>query len=135
MLPKLLLPPDSNNYKGKPGNEVNETEVQGGMARRRRAEVGATWKVNVQWTCGQAHYDYLLAFYRTAIAHGSKPFLIDLVLGAGAVTEYTAAVVAGSWDAPVSQSGLTYVVQAILEVVPLIDDATADAAIIAAFAL
>lgn len=127
---KCIVPPERSGYAATPGIETIATALDGGLGRYRADQLGASAQVTVQWTVGRNDYNYLMAFYRTAINRGSSPFLIDLILDSADALEYTANLVPGSLNLN-SQSGLTYVVQATLEVQPLPLDVASDAIILA----
>lgn len=121
-LTKLILRPDNSSYSVTDGKEVVSTALDGGAGRYRRDILGATSSVNVQWVCDREDYHYIRAFYRSLLGKGAKPFLIDLVLDDPLPVEHKAYFVPGSMTLT-SQRGLSYIVQAQLEVEPAeIDD-------------
>tara|TARA_Y100001973_G_C5206110_1_gene341641 strand:+ start:471 stop:947 length:477 start_codon:yes stop_codon:yes gene_type:complete len=126
---KMTIPPDQSGYSVTDGNEVVATKLDGGASRYRRDILGATSTVTVQWSVGPDVYRYLRAFYKTATANGSSPFLIDLLLDEPSLTEHKAYFVPGSMRLQ-SQKGLQYVVAAQLEVTPDLPDTAYDEAIV-----
>lgn len=129
-LPKCLVPPDRTNYTTVEGKTTVAIQLEGGASRYRADQLGATALVTVAWIVGGADYDYLKAFYRSAIALGSLPFLIDLVLDSQLPVEYTAFIVPDTFKLS-SQMGNAYSLDATLEVVPLPIDSSADQIILA----
>lgn len=129
--PALLLPPDQANYVAPFGHTVLSAQLEGGASRFRQDQLGAVFLLAVQWTCDAFNYNYLMAFYRTAISYGALPFTIGLLLDSGAIQTYTAHFVPDTFGLT-SQSGNTFIVGATLEVIPNSSYASGDAAIIAA---
>lgn len=130
-LPVLLLPPDQSNYAAPEGHTTVSTILDGGASRFRADQLGGAFLVTVQWTLDLTNFNYLKAFYRTAVNYGSLPFNIDLLLDSGAMQTYVAHFVPDTFGLT-SQSGQTFVVGAILEIIPDPSYAVGDAAIIAA---
>jgi hypothetical protein len=114
-LMKCAIPVDSASYVAEAGDDFISTKLDGGASRQRLAQLGSVATVNVQWSVGRDSYDYLQAFYRQ---NKGKTFSIDLILDYAEPREYTARFVPKTWKLA-SQSGLTYVQQVQLEVVPL----------------
>lgn len=130
-LPNLPLPPDQNGYQPQWGQTAISVQLDGGASRFRADQLGAAFQVPVQWTVSKHNYEFLLAFYRTAIDYGTLPFTIDLLLDSGSMQTYTAHFVPSTFKLT-SQSGFTWVVAATLEVLPDASYASGDAALIAA---
>lgn len=124
--PKCLVPCERSNYAATPGIDVVANQLDGGAARYRQDQLGVTAQVTVQWSVGSKDYDYLMAFYRQ---NKAIQFLIDLILDSSLAIEYNANFVPGTFNLS-SQSGLTYVLQATLEVQPLPVDNIGDAEIL-----
>lgn len=122
---KLALPPDNSGYASTEGVDVLVAKVDGGPARYRRDFIGATSTVNVTWrNVTKAGYAYLRAFYNTAVARGSLPFLADLILDSADLIEHECYFVPGSFGTQSVNGGVLFDVTAQLEVKPLpIDDA------------
>lgn len=129
-LPKLYLKPVRDNYAGVWGSTTKSTQLDGGAGRYRKDQMYATTLITVNWIIEGDDYDYLQAFYRTALDMGSLPFLMDLIMDSQGLLEYTVNIVDGSWQLT-QQIGLAYYMQAQLEVVPLPVDVSSDMALIA----
>lgn len=129
-MPTLALPPDANSYRVDFGTTGISTELDGGASRFRADQLGAAFKVAVQWTLNKKNYEYLCAFYRTSLTYGIVAFQIDLVIDSGLPTTYTCHIVPGTF-ALVQQMGQTYIVGATLEANYDATKASGDAAIIA----
>lgn len=131
-LPTLLLPPDQSGYAAKFGHTVVSTALDGGASRYRADQQGASFTVDVHWTLDKRNYEYICAFYRTAIAFGSQPFLLPLYLDStDLLVPYTVHFVPDTFGL-ISQTGQTFVVGATLEVLPDPSKYVDDAAKIAA---
>ena len=130
-LPVLLLPPDQSSYAVQDGHQTVSTELDGGAGRYRADMQNASFKLNVQWTCDLTNFNYLKAFYRTAVAFGSLPFNIDLMVDSGGMQTYTAYFIPDTFQLQ-QQQGFTWVVVAQLEVLFNPAYMSGDAAIIAA---
>jgi hypothetical protein len=115
---ELKIPPDQAGYAVTDGSEVVSIKLDGGASRRRRDIIGATSTVNVTWNCNDVKFKYLRSFYRAVSESGALPFNIGLILDEPDITLHKAYFVPGSFSLQ-SQSGLTYVVVAQLEVCPL----------------
>lgn len=122
---KLLVTPEQANYGVEFGNEVLSAQLSGGASRTRRDFIGAVATVTVSWTIGINDARYLQAFYRTATANASLPFLIDLVLDNPDLSEYQAKFVPGTFKLN-GVSGLTTSYSANLEVKPHVPDVDDD---------
>jgi hypothetical protein len=112
---KLILPPDQSGYSVTDGSEVIRQQLDGGLGRYRADILNASREVNCQWTVGPDEYRYLRAFYNT---NKALAFSIDLYLDEPELTEHVAHFVPDSFSLS-SQSGLTFVVNARLEVEPI----------------
>jgi hypothetical protein len=130
-LPILQLPPDQASYAFTPSASSVATQLDGGASRFRADQLGAAIVLTVQWTLNAFNFDYLMAFYRTAITYGSDPFTISLILDSDAPQAYTAHFMPGTFNL-ISQSGNTYIVGGTIEAIPNSAYASGDAAIIAA---
>lgn len=126
-LPKCLVPPERSGYQATPGASVVTNQLDGGLGRYRADQAGASAQITVQWSVGRSDYAYLMAFKRQ---YEAQSFLIDLILDSPDALEYTAFIVPGTWNLN-SQSGVTYIVQATLEVAPLPADPQGDAILLA----
>jgi hypothetical protein len=116
---KLLLRPNSAGYAVVLGNEIVSINVDGGPSRSRRDFLGKPSMVNVAWMLDQAGSEYLNAFFRTATANGSLPFLCDLLLDRSTLEEYTCKFVPGSFKPIGSTAAFTFNAIASFEVQPL----------------
>lgn len=117
---KFIYPPQQANYAVQDGQETISVQLEGGAGRYRKDILNSTSRVNVSWLFTAVGYEYFRAFYReqTAANTGAQPFLIDLLLDeALALTEHTAYLIPGSVTLA-GTKGLSYVVQAQLEVIP-----------------
>lgn len=130
-MPTLALPPDQNGYQVTFGKTGIQTELDGGASRFRADQLGAAFKLPVQWTLNKKNYEYLLAFYRTTLNYGANSFSIDLIIDSGVPTTYTVHILPGTFGLT-QQMGQTYIVGATLEANYDIAKASGDAAIIAA---
>lgn len=129
---KLFLTPDNSSYDVSRNPEVLAVQLDGGASKMRRDILGASFLVNVVWILNPTQYNYINAFYRTSVAHGSVPFNIDLILDNITLTQYVVRFIPNSFKLT-SQRGLAYTVSATLEVESVADNATADNVIIDAY--
>lgn len=116
-LPVLDLPPDQANYTAMQGDSFVSTKLDGGASRFRADQLGTAIVLTLQWTCNRRNYDWLMAFFRTAINHGADPFLIKLILDNGDLQSYTAHILPSTFGLT-QQMGQAYVVAASIEVLP-----------------
>lgn len=115
---KCLIPAEQDNYSAMPSaTAAIAIELDGGAPRVRRDKLGSAYTITVQWSVGPDDFNYLMAFWRTGTAEGSLPFLIDLLIDEAETGEYQATFVPGTFKL-YSKSGLTYVLQASLSVIP-----------------
>jgi len=120
---KFLIPPNNTSYNVERGNAVVETQLDGGLSRRRKDVLGAAKIVTVEWVLDRADYLYLCAFFDTELCEGAHPFTIDLVVDTPILVERTVWFLADAPPRLVEQKGLAHKVTAKLEVMPLpIDD-------------
>jgi len=129
---KLMISPENSSYAVVRGSEVLSSELQGGSSKMRLDVLNAAFTINVAWSLSPVQYEYINAFFRTKTKHGSLPFTIDLILDNTVYTEYTARFIPDTFKLA-SQKGLTYYVNAVLEVESVIDNATTDDATVAAY--
>ncbi len=115
---KCIIPPNQSSYSVKDGTEVIRVKLDGGKGRYRRDILNSTSTVNVAWTVGADEYEYLRAFYKVMKVNASTPFKIDLILDSASLTEHDAFFIPDTMQLQ-EQKGLTYIVAAQLEVVPL----------------
>lgn len=126
---KLVISPDSVGYTTLDGEEVVSIQLDGGASRTRRDKIGASSFVNCRWSLNALQYLYLRAFYNTATAKSSIPFLVDLLIDKPDVVEHVARFVPGSWSLAETR-GRGYFVEARLEVDPVAIDEEFDEALI-----
>lgn len=127
---KCKLQPDSTNYDAISNAASVSVQLDGGASRFRKDQLGAAVVVDAQWSLGPDDYNWIMAFYRTGTDQGADAFTIDLVWDKADVATYTAHFVPGTFSLA-SQIGLTYVVKAQLEIIPLPVDTDADNTILA----
>lgn len=118
-IPFLRLRPDGAAYSVDGGSEVTSTDLAGGLGRYRRDKLGASNSVNVQYTCDPLRYQYLRSFFREACDMGSSPFVADLIFDTCDFQSYKCYFTDKTGFKLMSQAGLSYVVGATLEVVPV----------------
>jgi hypothetical protein len=122
---KLALAPAQDGYAIRYAEESMYAALNGGPGAFRRDFIGGVARLAVSWTVGGIETDYLLAFYRTASAHASEPFLIDLALDSYDLQEYEARFIPGTF-AQTGYAGTTRTYSAEIEVKPLTEDPVAD---------
>lgn len=122
-LQKLLYPPDQESYSVTDGTTVVATALDGGSSRYRADLLDAAAIVTVQWTLGPADFQFFKAFFRTALANGALPFLIDLYMDNAELTEHEVHIVPGTFKLA-SQQGNTFIITCNLEAIPNNTDAT-----------
>lgn len=114
---KLELAPDQANYSTRLGSESASVRHEGNAGNYRRSYFNAARRVTVLWYCDANEYEYLQEAYRSWVASGGVPFLIDLILQTPDLVEHKACFIPGSFGLR-SHSGLSYTVGAELEVEP-----------------
>jgi len=129
---KCILAPNHSSYSVADGVEVGRVQLAGGMGRYRRAIVGATSTVDVSWIVTGREYEYLRAFYKTAVAEGSRRFLVDLILDGPVAAEHEAMFLPDYGMPLRSKAGNVFTVSAQLEVLPLTRNEENDSLFIAA---
>lgn len=111
----MILQPESAGYSASYSpNDFLRVQLKGGLARYRRDLIGSSMPVTCQWRLTDIEYEYFTTFYRDSILSGSQFFLIDALIDGPQVRRYIAHFVS-PWRLT-EQSGLTYVVQAELEI-------------------
>ena len=95
------------------GNGVYSIETEGGASRARRTVLGSVDKVNVVWRLSPVEYAELVFMVDHQLARGTIPFLIDLAIDNGRLTEYTAQISKNTFGLR-GQAGLAYTVGATL---------------------
>lgn len=127
---KLALAPDQQQYATAEGTRQVYSKLDGGLGRYRRDLLNGTYKVDVQWTVGDADFVYLNTFYR--VVEGVNPFLMDLILDAAVLTEHECRFIPGTFRLT-SIKGEQYTVRAQLEVRPAIADDEFDAGLVTTY--
>lgn len=117
---KLLLQPERNGYSVTFATEAIDVQLEGGLSRTRQDILHGAHKISVNFICNPEEYTYLMAFYRSISGRGSQAFEIDLFVEEAGIQECSAKFVPGSVSLA-EQSGLSYTVNAQLEVVPPIN--------------
>ncbi len=115
---KLILIPDQESYSVIDGKEIIVTKLDGGKSRYRKDILNSSSLVNATWTLTPSGYEYIRSFYKIMLNDASHPFKIDLLLDSSVLTEHDAFFVPGTMTLT-RQKGLTFVVSAQLEVIPL----------------
>ena len=115
--PKLPFPPQSDSYQLTNGSDSVEVQVEGGRSRKRRDYSSKPFELNVSWVLDQGEYQYFKSFYNTAIAKGSLPFLVDLIIDNPFLEEYAAHIKADTLVTS-DPKGLAIFVTAKLEILP-----------------
>lgn len=129
-LPKLNFVPESTGYAAQAGEAVWRSGIPGGHSRRRLDQLGAPITVDVSWVTNVDSFAYLGAFFRS-IAHGSQPFLLDLILDQPIPVEHTVQFLPGSFQLQ-GISGYAHQCGARLEVRRPDRDTAADLALVEA---
>lgn len=129
---KLILPPDQTGYVVVSGKEVLRVQLDGGHARYRRDIIGAWSIVTAQWTLSREGYQYLTAFVRARAKNGALPFLADFYIESASIAEHTCYIIPETLQL-ISQSGLTFIVAAQLEVKPSATDSDYDDGVIVSY--
>ena len=116
-LPKLKLIPAQDGYGAEDADDaVLRAKVSAGPSRTRLDMLGSTASVSATLQMDQAEYQYWRAFFRSTIAEGALPFLMDLLLDYPDTVEHEVKLAAAPRLS--GQKGLLYVVQLRLEVKP-----------------
>lgn len=127
----LAVSPERAGYSAIPTAPVLSTKLDGGLPRLRTTHIGVSSPVTVQWSCDPVAYNYLLAFYRLT-GYGSQPFQVLMLLDTADLQMYTVTIEPNTFRL-ISQAGLTYTMGATLNAAPIPQNATADAALVAAY--
>jgi hypothetical protein len=130
-LPVMALTPSLSGYAVQRGDTLLMSRPGMGPSATRLDRYNTPSVMSVEWNVGPADFDYLMAFYFTAVAEGALPFLIDSVLDHPDVRRLRAKVLPGSMSVR-GVKGLTYSVSASVEVVPILSS-DYDASVLALF--
>lgn len=128
---KLSLTPDQAGYSIDEDGTASYTKLRGGAGRYRRDLLNATVKVNLQWSCTADEFEYLKTFWRLT-NNGVEPFLMDLIIHDGALTEHICRFIPKSFKTTSYKNGNS-IVQAVLEVEPLVGDPAMDEGVVTSF--
>lgn len=128
---ELHLVPMEAGYAINSPQEVMRVQLDGGAGRYRKDFVGSTSIVNISFQLDWPKYNYFWAFYRSATDRGSLPFTLDMFLEDTTLRTYTCRFIPASIKS--SPRALTWVVTCQLEVEPIAEDPSADAALVASY--
>jgi hypothetical protein len=132
---KLAIKPNANGYRVKrPNNDVLSVSLAGGASRQRLDRLGTPSIVSVSWMADEYGYQYLTAFFNTAVKQGSLTFLCDLVLDKPYLTEHVCRYVPGTFSLD-STIAFVFNCSAQFEVLPQAIDSDFDTDYIAAYEL
>lgn len=118
-LTKLKLPASADGYNANFDDNVVSARLDGPAGRYRPGLSGEPRLVTVIWRTDPSGYLYFKAFWRTRIARGCLPFLVDLVVDLATRTEHRATFVPGTLRL-VEWTGHRYVLTAQLELTRVI---------------
>lgn len=130
---KLKLRPVSSGYNATPNADVVATQTGGGFSRSRRDTFGGVATINVSWTLDEAKFTYLCAFYFTALANGTLPFLCDLLFDEPRLVEYQCKFVPGTFKPVANVIAMIFTASAQLELKPKPRDTVFDLSYVAYF--
>jgi len=119
-VPKNTLPICRDGYSFRYSPEVVLTELEGGLPRAYRDQLGTSIIVNVEWRTSPSGFLYLRDHYRKWKVRPQEAFPIDLLLELPTVQEYNARYLPGTMKVGNVQ-GHSIVVTAQLEVMPAIE--------------
>lgn len=128
---ELHLVPMQAGYSINSPQEVLRVQLDGGAGRYRKDFIGSTSIVNVSFQLDWPKYNYFWAFYRSETDRGALPFTLEMFLEDATLREYTCRFMPGSIK--VTTQALTFIVTCQLEVEPIAEDPSADAAIVALY--
>jgi hypothetical protein len=111
----LIYPPVRDGYNFAPAYNTIEVKLDGGRSRKRLDILGGTHMVSAQWILTQAQYSRFMGFFRSTLANGTLPFLVDLLTDTAVVMPHIARCV-GYLPKLTQQRGQAYWVTADLEV-------------------
>lgn len=132
-LPKLLLAPDQGGFSFDDAEDTISTKLDGGRSRVRRDILGGVAKVNLTWSMKRSEFQYLRAFFNTTLKEGSLPFLLDLYMDTGELTEHECVFLPGTFGLR-SVRGFSFTVSGTIEAKPLPANEELDAAIVDLYA-
>lgn len=118
---KLSIPPDFASYSVVDSTAPLYQPLDGGRGRQRGDMLDGTRFATVQWSGGRKMFNYLRDFYEAFVGRNGEPFLIDLISATSQLVEYTCLGFV-SFKKIASQDGISFKVQAQLEIVPNTED-------------
>jgi hypothetical protein len=133
-LPKLHLTAPEDNYSFQDGESVLRAQVGAGPSRSRLDMLGAPIMLSVTLVLDGTGYQYWRAFYRSQIAEGSLPFIMDLIIDRPELEEHEVKLIPGSSGLG-ARRGEAYQVPLQLEVRMPVIDADYDAELVALYAI
>ena len=119
-LERMTVLPDEASYSYGSDNSVISNALSGGMSRSRIDQINSAAIISCSWTVNPSEYQYIRAFFNFYTSRGVKPFLIELILDQPYLEVYEAKFVANSMVTE-DNEGLSYTIEAELEVVPKYD--------------
>ena len=131
-LPKLMLDIPEEGYSFQDAESVLRAKLGAGPSRQRLDMLGAPVEVEIGLILTATAFQYWRAFYRTTIAEGALPFLIDLLIDGPDLTECEARIIPGTSGLG-RRSGDAHFVSMRLEVKMAATDSAFDAALVALF--
>lgn len=132
MTATLSLLPDQESYTTLASAVTLSAGLEGGLGRYRKYIFGGTETVTVQWTLSDDDYQTLMTFYITTIEDGTDAFNIQLIIDTGSLQTYLVNIIPNTFNLAAVQ-GLTYTVQAQLDVTLQAVNSAADLALVAAY--
>lgn len=117
LFPSFLPAPEQDGYGVDRGTESVSIQLDGGPARVRQDSLGMPSEVRVSWTVDETEYAALIGFFRERVQKRTRFFRIPLIIDTPSLVNYLARVI-GKPERLASTKGLTFEVQATLEVLP-----------------
>lgn len=131
MTTRFALRTQGQSYQVALGDAVVETQLDGGLPKKRRDILNPANRVTCAWVLNATDFDYFMAFYFTTTKNGSLPFTVNAVIDSHAEAIYTATFVKGS--VKYSAAGGVFSVSADFDVEAIARNATTDAALVSAY--
>jgi hypothetical protein len=114
-----LLPtqftPVRDGYTFQPSYPVLETNIGGGLSRKRQGILYAPHIVNVNWVLTSTQYTQFMGFFRTTLQNATQAFLTELVTDIALPTLHKCRTL-GGMPKLTQQKGLAFFVACTLEV-------------------
>lgn len=118
----VLQSPDENGYAvSENQTALLEVVLDGGSPRTRLDELGGTRTVTVQWSGRPKRWKEINDFFKQNMSRNYEPFFIFLIIDTAEYAEYIVNLVPNSIKSS-TPSGLTWVIEATLEVQPRSDE-------------